>query len=251
MVQKIDTKFFKQYGYLFYKNLISKAEIERCLKSAKYMQKNRIMIDKVSKYYENHIKKKNKQILVRIENFLKKDRNLTKLTNNKKIQKILKNLFNEKAVIFKEKINYKLPGCRQDKLHQDLQAGWEKYCKNFISVLISLEKSDLNNGCLQFDISGNNSKKLISQSMKPLRYKNLKKPRFKSFIMSPGDAVFFNDLIPHKSKSNISKKSRIQVYLTYNSASSGSFREKYLIDKTISYPPNKLREKNKKYSYKV
>lgn len=251
MVQKKDTKFFKQYGYLFYKNLISKAEIRKCLKSAKNMQKEKIMMNKVYKYYENHIKKKNKQILVRIENFLKKDRNLTKLINNKKIKKILKNLFNERAVIFKEKINYKLPGCRQDKLHQDSQAGWGKYSKKFISVLISLEKSDLSNGCLQFDISGNNSKKLISQSMKPLKYENLKKPKFKSFIMSPGDAVFFNNFIPHKSKSNISNKSRIQVYLTYNKASSGSLRKEYLKDKIISFPPNKLREKNKKYSYKV
>ena len=81
------TKFFKQYGYLFYKNLISKAEIRKCLKSAKNMQKEKIMMNKVYKYYENHIKKKNKQILVRIENFLKKDRNLTKLINNKKLKK--------------------------------------------------------------------------------------------------------------------------------------------------------------------
>ena len=96
MVQKKDTKFFKQYGYLFYKNLISKAEIRKCLKSAKYMQKEKIMMNKVYKYYENHIKKKNKQILVRIENFYKKDINFTKLINNKDIQKILKYLFNEK-----------------------------------------------------------------------------------------------------------------------------------------------------------
>lgn len=251
MVQKKDTKFFKQYGYLFYKNLISKAEIRKCLKSAKYMQKEKIMMNKVYKYYENHIKKKNKQILVRIENFYKKDINFTKLINNKDIQKILKYLFNEKAIIFKEKVNYKLPGCRQDKLHQDSQAGWGKFCKNFISVLISLEKSDLSNGCLQFDISGNNSKKLMSKSMKPLKYKNLKKPKFKSFKMLPGDVVFFNDLIPHKSNSNKSKKSRIQVYLTYNKKSDGNFRLEYIRNKEVFYPPNNKRRKGINYTYKV
>ena len=209
------------------------------------------MADKVSKYYESHISKKNKQILVRIENFFKKDGNLTNLINNKKIQKILKYLFDEKAVIFKEKVNYKLPGCRQDKLHQDSQAGWGKYCKSFISVLISLEKSDLSNGCLQFDISGNNSKKLLSQSMSPLKYENLNKPKFKSFNMLPGDVVFFNNFIPHKSNSNKSKKSRIQVYLTYNKKSDGNFRLKYIQNKEIFYPPNNKRQKGINYTYKV
>jgi len=36
----------------------------------------------------------------------------------------LTNLFGEPPVLFKEKINYKLPGCRPDKLHQDQAAGW-------------------------------------------------------------------------------------------------------------------------------
>ena len=87
--------------------------------------------------------------------------------------------------------------------------------------------------------------------MKPLKLKNLKKPKFKSFIMSPGDVVFFNAFIPHKSSANFSNKSRIQVYLTYNKFSDGFFRKRYLKDKAISFPPNKLRDKNRKYLYKV
>jgi len=31
----------------------------------------------------------------------------------------LTGLFGEPPLLFKEKINYKLPGCRADKLHQD------------------------------------------------------------------------------------------------------------------------------------
>jgi len=252
MINNKDTNFFQKFGYLAKKNLISKKEIKKCLSSAKKIQKEKgKKIKKISKYYEKSIIKKDKQILVRIENFLGKDKNLTDLTNNKKILNILKYLFKDKARIFKEKINYKLPGCRPDKLHQDLQAGWDKYCKNFISVLISFEVSNLSNGCLQFDVSGNNSKKLLSKLMKPLKLKKLKKPKFKSFIMSPGDVVFFNGFIPHKSNANIGKKSRIQAYLTYNKFSDGSFRKKYLEDKAISFPPNELRDKNRKYLYQV
>ena len=52
-----DTKFFKQYGYLFYKNLISKAEIRNVSNLQKYAER-KIMMNKVYKYYENHIKKR-------------------------------------------------------------------------------------------------------------------------------------------------------------------------------------------------
>ena len=87
--------------------------------------------------------------------------------------------------------------------------------------------------------------------MKPLKYENLKKPKFKSFIMSPGDSVFFNNFIPHKSNSNKSRKSRIQVYLTFNKKSDGNFRLEYIRNKEVFYPPNNKRQKGINYTYKV
>ena len=160
------------------------------------------------------IEKKN--ILIRAENFYNIDLNLTNIIKNKNIISILEKLFNDKAIIFKEKINYKPPGSRNDKLHQDSQAGWNKFTEKFISVLIPLEKSELNNGCLQFDISGNNHKKLVGKTFKKLKLNQLKKPKFKYFKLNIGDVIFFNNYIPHKSNFNKSKNSRIQIYLTYN-----------------------------------
>jgi ectoine hydroxylase-related dioxygenase (phytanoyl-CoA dioxygenase family) len=251
MITSNSIKFFESNGYLLFKKLIKKEDIKKCLVSANKLKKKNFMSKEVSKYYEKSTVDENIKILVRIENFYNKDFNLTKLIKNKKIIKILQDLFKQRPVLFKEKINYKLPGCRKDSLHQDSQAGWFKYCNNFISVLISLEKSDLDNGCLQFDISGNNINKLVSQNMKPLKLIDLKKPKFKSFKMLPGDVIFFNSLIPHKSNSNKSKRSRIQVYLTYNKKSDGNFRIQYIKDKEISYPPNNKRLKGINYTYKV
>ena len=251
MINKNDIKYFKKYGFIFKRNLIPASEIERCLMSANKIKNKKNFDTKVSKYFEKSILNKKKEILVRVENFLNKEKNLTKLIKNKKILSNLNILFNGKATLFKEKINYKLSGCRQDKLHQDSQAGWNKFCKKFISVLVALESSNLKNGCLQFDISGNNSKKIINNKMKPLKYLDLKKPNFESFIMSPGDVVFFNNYVPHKSNSNRSKKSRVQVYLTYNKSSDGNFRRAYLKDKELSYPPNNKRPEGIKFSYKV
>ena len=249
MITKTQIKFFKNYGYLIINNLIKKNEIKKCLQSAKRIQNK--PDKKIYRYFEKNIFKIKKDVLIRAENFYNIDKNLTKLINHKSIIKILKKLFNDKPIIFKEKINYKPPGAREDKLHQDSQAGWHKFSKKFISVLITLEKRKLSNGCLQFDISGNNHNKLIGKSMKVLQKKKLKKPKFKFFLLEVGDVIFFNNYIPHKSNSNKSRKSRIQVYLTFNKSKDGNFRKKYLSEKIVSYPPNNMRKNNLKYSYQI
>ena len=87
--------------------------------------------------------------------------------------------------------------------------------------------------------------------MSPLKYNELKKPRFKSFELDVGDVIFFNNYIPHKSKPNKSGKSRIQIYLTYNSSSAGNFRKKYISEKRKSFPPNNERLEGLKYNYKI
>ena len=116
---------------------------------------------------------------MRAEYFYDYHPGLKNLINSKKIKSYLKYLINYECSLFKEKINYKSPGSRADKLHQDSQGGWGKYAKHFISILISLDKSVKENGCLEFDISGNNCKKLVGEEWKPLKVKNLKSPEFK------------------------------------------------------------------------
>ena len=76
MIPKINLKFFKQYGFLIIRDLVSKSEIKKCLKSTKKMQKKGISDNNVSKYYEQSIIRKDKEVLVRIENFYKKKQRL-------------------------------------------------------------------------------------------------------------------------------------------------------------------------------
>ena len=74
--------------------------------------------------------------------------------------------------------------------------------------------------------------------------------KFKSFELDVGDVIFFNSYIPHKSGPNKSKKSRIQIYLTYNSISAGNFRKRYISEKRKSFPPNNERIKGINYTFK-
>ena len=250
LISNSEINQFDQRGFLIKKKFFKKLFIKKISKEINLL-KSKDRPKKVDKYFGISVKKSRKSILVRIENFYNKSKNLTKLINDQSINDVLSRLFRSKATLFKEKINFKPPGCGPDKLHQDSQAGWNKYTKDFINVLLSVEKSTNNNGCLHIDISGNNCSKLMSKKMKPLKKKELKNPNFKKLLLGEGDLVFFNSYIPHFSYSNNSKKSRSQIYLTDNKAKDGKFRSKYINDKRKNFPPNDERLVNKKYSYKV
>ena len=241
---------FDQKGFLIKKNFFKKSFIQKVSKEIDLL-KSKDGKKKFDRYFGMSVGNNHKSILVRIENFYNKSKNLTKLIDDKSIKKILLKLFRNKAILFKEKINFKPPGCGPDKLHQDSQAGWNRYAREFINVLLSVEKSTNNNGCLHIDISGNNCSKLMSKKMKPLKIKELKNPKFKKLLLGEGDLVFFNSYTPHFSYSNNSKKSRSQVYLTYNKEKDGKLRSKYISDKRKNFPPNDERSATKKYSYKV
>ena len=250
IVNKKDKNFYDRYGYLLVKKFFNQKDILKFKsKILKYKKSN--LNNKVYKYYEKSILDKKKQVLVRIENLYENDKTIKNLINSKTLNNNLKKLLSSDVVLFKEKINLKLPGTRADKLHQDSQAGWSQYAKEFVSVIISLEDSNKNNSPLEVDISGRNHKKLINKKQKPLEIKELKKPKMKKIELKIKDVLFFNSFIPHRSKSNKSTKGRMQLYITFNKKKDGNFRKIYLKDKLKNFPPNNLRNHNKKYLYKV
>ena len=243
---------YKKYGISIVRNFFKKSEIIKIKKYTDYIKFLKIKPNQVMKYYEKSVNKlKKKDVLIRAEYFYHYHNGLNKLLNSKKINNFLKFLTNSDCRIFKEKINYKPAGARSDKLHQDSQAGWNKFAKEFISVLISVQKSTKLNGCLEFDFSGNNCYKLISQEMKPLKIKQLYKPNFIPTELNVGDVVFFNSYIPHRSGPNLSNRDRCQIYVTYNKKNLGNLRDKYFSEKRKQYPPNNERDAINEYKYKV
>ena len=242
---------FHDKGFFLIKRFYSLNEIKKIKKNIDIIKKSKPKkFTGIMKYYEKDIRNK-KNILVRAEYFYKKNFVLTKLIDSRKIKSALKKLTGEKCLIFKEKINFKPPGCKEDKLHQDMQGDWEKYSKSFVSALISIDKSSNKNGCLEFDVSGNNHLSLKGKLFKKLKISKLKKPIFKKFLLGPGDIVFFNAYIPHRSSKNQSKSSRRQIYLTYNFKKHGNFRNSYFSEKRINFPPNSERDEKKIYKYKI
>jgi len=157
----------------------------------------------------------------------------------------------EEAVMFKEKINYKLPGGGEFKPHQDAQAGWGQYGHTFhISVLITVDPSDMQNGCLEV-VRGRHKDGLLGPEWAELGDEVVKEMKWEEVPTGPGDVLFFDSFVPHRSGNNLSSRPRRALYATYNKLSEGECRARYYQDKRLSFPPDIERDPNKVYVYKI
>ena len=166
----------------------------------------------------------------------------------------LQDLFGEPPILFKEKANYKLPGCRADKLHQDQAAGWNSFADFFISMAIVVDENRLDNAAISFMCSGNYDKALMSAEWTPLTLEDppyQPEDEYQVLEADPGDVVFFDSYVPHGSPANTSSRQRRNIYLTFNRASDGDLREQYYQDKWRSYPPNQVASARQDSSYRV
>jgi ectoine hydroxylase-related dioxygenase (phytanoyl-CoA dioxygenase family) len=143
-----------------------------------------------------------------------------------------------------------MPGGAGFNPHQDSQAGWDDYAKFYLTAMISVDNSTVQNGCLEFAY-GHNKSGLIGKLWKPLSDEDMKNMKFIPIETKPGDTIFFDCYSPHRSKPNLTKKPRRILYLTYNKLSDGDHREKYYDDKYKNYPPDIDRDPNKDYIFKV
>ena len=97
----------------------------------------------------------------------------------------------------------------------------------------------------------NDANGLDEQGFKPLTPEQMRGMDFMSVPTAPGDAIFFDSFAPHRSAPNNTTMPRRVLYITYNRASDGDWREQYYADKRKSFPPDCEREADKVYEYKV
>jgi hypothetical protein len=192
-----------------------------------------------------------KKVLQRIENFVQYNPGLDFICNGDKLVKSCSQLFQEKALLYKEKVNYKLPGGAGFAPHQDVAAGWKMYGQSLhISVLVCIDQATLENGCLEVAF-GEHRRGMLSEPWKELSHDVCQKLKFEPIQTHPGDVIFFDSYVPHQSQPNRTSKPRRVLYATYAKANEGDFRDQYYKDKRVSFPPDCERDPNKKYEYKV
>jgi len=190
------------------------------------------------------------RILCRIENFVPYHEGFSKLITARRMQQAVSELFGEEAVLFKDKINFKLPGGDGFKEHQDVQAGWDEFADLHITAMIAIDETNEANGSLEM-IAGMHRQGVLGSMWAPLTDDDTQHVDYVPVHCKPGDAVFFDSYAPHRSKPNRTDKARRVLYITYNRKSEGDSRAQYYADKRRNYPPDIERDPDKDYSFKV
>jgi ectoine hydroxylase-related dioxygenase (phytanoyl-CoA dioxygenase family) len=247
MLTKQQLEEFKRDGYVLVRGLYSDEEMREITAWTEEAANYPEVPGKWMKYYETSKLQPGKRILSRMEDIEPWHPGFSRLFTTDKMQGCVSELFGEEAVLFKDKINFKLPGGDGFKAHQDVQAGWDRYASLHITALVSIDATTLENGCLEL-AAGHHQQGLIGESWKPLEENALD---YMPLPTAPGDAVFFDSYTPHRSAPNHTAAARRVLYVTYNRLSEGDHRRQYYDDKRKSYPPDCEREPGKQYVFRV
>ena len=245
-----DLADFKRDGFVVLKGMYNASEMKRFSAAIDELIVRGPAFGREMFYFEDSLLEKGKRVLSRVEKFAESGGPLGELVADPRMTGRAAELLGGEAALFKEKVNFKLPGGGGFEPHQDIQPGWDEYAPYFLSVLVTVDKSTVENGCLEL-AAGHHTRGMLGEKWKPLTSENLKGISFEYYPMEPGDVAFFDCFVPHRSKPNLTDRQRRNLYLTYNRASDGDWREKYFADKRKSYPPDNEREPGKKYVFKV
>jgi 2-aminoethylphosphonate dioxygenase len=158
-------------------------------------------------------------------------------------------LLGEPAVLFKEKINFKMPGGDGFKPHQDSQAGWETYASYFVTAALTIDPSTLENGCLR--VAAGQQRRGLFRAWEPLTDADMAGMNFVDCPTEPGDVILFDSYTPHASEPNHSKSMRRMYFATFNKAAEGDHMDRYYADKHKNYPPDIDRDPTRTYVFRV
>jgi ectoine hydroxylase-related dioxygenase (phytanoyl-CoA dioxygenase family) len=166
-------------------------------------------------------------------------------------QRLLEELLGGPLVLYKEKINFKLPGGDGFKPHQDAQAGWDQYGHTVhFNLLVAIDEATVDNGCLEL-VRGAHQSGLLGPMWAELPDEVVSSLTWEAIPLQPGDIIVFDSYAPHQSAPNLTTQPRRALYVTYNLAAEGDYREQYFADKRAAFPPDIERVTNREYRYRI
>lgn len=241
---------FQREGFLVMRQWFGPQEIGEITRWTDQVASSPEVPGKYMMYFENSINQTGKRLLSRVENFCPYHQKFAELIQGPKMLGATAELLQEPAVLFKDKINFKLAGGSGFEAHQDVQAGWDAYASLYITAMVTIDATTMENGCLEL-VAGHHKRGMIGELWKPLAEADTEDMEFIPYPTSPGDVVFFDSFTPHRSAPNLSNRPRRVLYVTYNRLSEGDHRLQYYADKRKSYPPDCERDQGRQYVFRV
>ena len=245
---------FRKRGWIVIPALYDSAEVHKLSDWLRELEKSDGTDNDIATYFEAS-PTTGETVLVRAEYLLgEHNQSMTDILLKPATMQILQQLLDDQPILFKEKANYKLPGCRSDLLHQDQAAGWGAYADFFVTMLIAIDENRIDNAAVSFRDAGDHVLQLrgpewevLSEEEPPFQPES----DYRVVEAAPGDVVFFDCYVPHGSPANNSSAARRNLYLTFNRQRDGDQRMAYYEDKWQNYPPNTRDKARDRDSFKV
>ena len=146
-------------------------------------------------------------------------------------------LLSEKAVLYKEKINYKLAGGAGYSPHQDAPA--YRFIDTHISCMVAVDDANVRNGCLEV-VSGAHHEILPMNDDGCIQSEIVAEMKWEFAELKAGQTLWFHSKTPHRSGDNLSPFDRRAIYPTYNALSEGDLRERYYAHKNAEFNESKI-----------
>ncbi len=141
-------------------------------------------------------------------------------------------LLGEPAVLYKEKINYKLVGGAGYAPHQDAPA--YRFVDTHVSCMVAIDDATLANGCLEV-VSGAHAEVLAMDESGCVSADVVAALEWMPVPLRAGQTLWFHSRTPHRSGPNTSGTPRRALYPTYNALAEGDLRDEYYRQKLAEF----------------
>jgi ectoine hydroxylase-related dioxygenase (phytanoyl-CoA dioxygenase family) len=170
--------------------------------------------------------------ICRTENFTPHHAGMHQLLRLGRLVAAASELLGEPAVLYKEKINYKLVGGAGFSPHQDAPA--YRFVDTHVSCMIAVDDATVANGCLEV-VSGMHAEILPMDDVGCIRPDLAATFEWKVAELRAGQVLWFHSRTPHRSGPNNSTADRRALFPTYNALREGDLRDRYYEQKAAEF----------------
>jgi ectoine hydroxylase-related dioxygenase (phytanoyl-CoA dioxygenase family) len=228
------------HGYVLLRGFLSPAEVADITTWTETLAAWPETPGKWMKYFEQG--PAGERLLCRVENFIDYHEAIAGFLRRPDLIALLSDLMGEPAMLFKEKVNFKLPGGAGFAPHQDAPAFTTFRQHYHVTMMVPVDPSTPANGCLEVVHDHNRSGTLPQEPDGTLSRAVVEQLEWRALPAEPGDLLLFDSYMPHRSGPNRTDRPRRAWYITYNRVSEGDRRLEYYAHKRKSFPPEVERD---------
>ncbi|KAI1629766.1 hypothetical protein EDD37DRAFT_67117 [Exophiala viscosa] len=186
--------------------------------------------------------------LLRTENFVDYHPDFHAVLCGDALAQILKAISGDEMLLFKDKINYKLPFGNGFAPHLDAPAYDHIGKIEHLTANFSVDEATPENGCIEV-VPGSHEMDVELSHGGAISKAWEDSHEWTQVPLHPGDVLLFGSHLAHRSGPNRTNGSRSMIYATYHGKSDGeNLRQEYYEHRRENFPPDHERVPGKDYS---